>query len=128
MLAAVFHGPEDLRVEEVPMPEIGPEEILLKVLDANICGTDLRIYTRADIANIRREPRAFPVTKWRARSRHWATECEGYEPGQRFFIAPNMGRGDSRATVSGNNNLDPEYQAFGITLDGAFAEYMRLPR
>ena len=44
MLAAVYHGPEDLRVEEVPVPEIGADEVLLKVLNANICGTDLRIY------------------------------------------------------------------------------------
>ena len=31
MLAAVYHGPNDLRVEEVPVPEIGPGEILVKV-------------------------------------------------------------------------------------------------
>ena len=44
MLAAVYHGPQDLRVEEVPVPDIGPGEILLKVDSASICGTDLRIY------------------------------------------------------------------------------------
>ena len=44
MLAAVYHGPNDLRVEDVPVPEIGKGEILVKVLSASICGTDLRIY------------------------------------------------------------------------------------
>src|SRR4030065_54149 len=44
MLAAVYHGPNDLRVENVPIPEIGKDEILVKVLSASICGTDLRIY------------------------------------------------------------------------------------
>ena len=44
MLAAVYHGPNDLRVEEVPVPEIGPGEMLVKVLSASICGTDLRIF------------------------------------------------------------------------------------
>ena len=43
MLAAVYHGPDDLRVEEVPIPEIGAGEVLLKVNNASICGTDLRI-------------------------------------------------------------------------------------
>ena len=43
MLAAVYHGPEDLRVEERPMPAIGSNEALLKVVSAGICGTDLRI-------------------------------------------------------------------------------------
>ena len=44
MLAAVYHGPHDIRVESVPVPAIGPDEVLLRVLRANICGTDLRIY------------------------------------------------------------------------------------
>ena len=43
MLAAVYHGPNDLRVEEVLRPQIGPDEILVKVLSTTICGTDLRI-------------------------------------------------------------------------------------
>ena len=44
MLAAVYHGPNDLRVENVPVPGIGTGEILVKVLSASICGTDLRIF------------------------------------------------------------------------------------
>ena len=44
MLAAVYHGPGDLRVEEVPVPKIGAGELLVKVLSASICGTDLRIF------------------------------------------------------------------------------------
>jgi L-iditol 2-dehydrogenase len=38
-----------------------------------------------------------------------------------------MGHGHNRATISGNNNMDPQFQAIGINLDGAFAEYMRVP-
>ena len=43
MLAAVYHGPDDLRVEETRTPEVGPGDVLLRVLSASICGTDLRI-------------------------------------------------------------------------------------
>ena len=43
MLAAVIMERDDLRVEQVPFPEIGPGEVLLKVRSASICGTDLRI-------------------------------------------------------------------------------------
>ena len=43
MLAAVYHGPNDLRVDERPIPQITADEILLKVESASICGTDLRI-------------------------------------------------------------------------------------
>ena len=43
MLAAVYYGPHDLRVEERPVPAIGPDEALLRVVSAGIWATDLRI-------------------------------------------------------------------------------------
>ena len=41
MFAAVFHGPNDLRLEERPTPSPGPGELLVKVGADSICGTDL---------------------------------------------------------------------------------------
>jgi L-iditol 2-dehydrogenase len=41
MLVAVYHNNKDIRIEEVPKPEIGPDEILLKVMASGICGTDV---------------------------------------------------------------------------------------
>ncbi len=126
MWAAVYHGPEDVRVERVPMPRIGPDEVLLRVLRANICGTDLRI--------VHGGHRHYPAGTVRIPGHEVVGEVaavgervSGYRPGERLFVAPNMGRGDSRETMSGNNNLDPQFDAIGITLDGAFAEYLRVP-
>jgi L-iditol 2-dehydrogenase len=42
MLAAVYHGRDDVRMETVPVPEIGVGEILVKVHTCGICGTDLK--------------------------------------------------------------------------------------
>ncbi len=42
MLAAVYRGVNDVRVETVPVPEIGPGEVLLRVAACGICGTDLK--------------------------------------------------------------------------------------
>jgi len=42
MKAAVYRGMDDVRLEEVPVPEIGPGEILLRVHTCGICGTDLK--------------------------------------------------------------------------------------
>ena len=126
MRAAVYHGPNDLRVESVPVPAIGPDEVLLRVLRANICGTDLRILHgghRKYPAGVARIPGHEVVGEVAAVGERVA----GYAPGQRLFVAPNMGQGDSRETISGNNNLDPNYDAIGITMDGAFAEYLRVP-
>ena len=116
MLAAVYHGPHDIRVERVPVPEIGPDEVLLRVLRANICGTDLRIYHgghRLYAPGTRRIPGHEVVGEVAA----VGERVRGYALGQRLFVAPNMGRGDSRETISGNNNLDPQFEAIGITMD-----------
>lgn len=42
MRAAVYHGKEDVRLETVPVPEIGPGELLIRVHTCGICGTDLK--------------------------------------------------------------------------------------
>jgi 2-desacetyl-2-hydroxyethyl bacteriochlorophyllide A dehydrogenase len=44
MKAAVYHGPRDIRVEDVPMPEIGEDELLVRVKACGICGSDLHMY------------------------------------------------------------------------------------
>lgn len=126
MLAAVYHGPQDLRVETVSRPQIGPGEVLVRVLAANICGTDLRIYKGGH--------RKYPEGTVRIPGHEVVGEIAeigsgvtGYHVGQRVFIAPNMGHPGDRATISGNNNMDPNFEAIGINLDGAFAEYVRVP-
>ncbi len=43
MKAAVFYGPNELKVERVPVPEVGPHDVLLKVDMCGICGTDVHI-------------------------------------------------------------------------------------
>jgi L-iditol 2-dehydrogenase len=42
MLAAVYHGQNDMRLETVPVPRIGPGELLMRIHTCGICGTDLK--------------------------------------------------------------------------------------
>src|SRR5581483_4334874 len=42
MTAAVYHGKNDVRLESVPVPRIGPAEVLVRVHTCGICGTDLK--------------------------------------------------------------------------------------
>ena len=44
MKAAFYHGVGDIRVEEVPVPEIAESELLVRVKACAVCGTDNRIY------------------------------------------------------------------------------------
>jgi L-iditol 2-dehydrogenase len=126
MLAAVYHGPRDLRVEEVPAPEARTGELLLRVEEASICGTDLRVFQG--------QHRLFPPGTVRIPGHEVVgtiaavgAGVEGYAAGQRVFVAPNMGCGHCPQCISGANNLCPDYQAIGLTMDGGFAQYMRVP-
>ena len=127
MIAAVYHGPEDLRVEQLPMPEAGAGEMVLRVDYASICATDLRILRGA-------HRKYGPGTVRVPGHEVVGTIAElgsgaspGFRTGQRVFVAPNVGCGRCRQCERGQNNLCANYDALGITLDGAFAEFVRVP-
>jgi len=126
MLAAVYHGPNDLRIENVPIPEIGNGEILVKVISASICGTDLRIYHgnhRMYSPGTVRIP-GHEVVGTIAKI---GAEVDSYSIGQRVFCAPNTGCGHCKQCITGNNNLCANYDAIGVTTDGGFAEFVCIP-
>jgi L-iditol 2-dehydrogenase len=126
MYAAKYYGPLELHYEPTPVPRIEPDEALLKVLSTGICGTDLRIYHGAHhlyMPGMKRIPGHEVVGDIEA----VGDEVKGLTIGQRVFVAPNMGCGHCRQCVSGNNNRCANYEAFGITIDGSFAQYMRIP-
>jgi len=56
MTAAVLHGREDLRIEQVPMPKAGAGEIVVRVHAALTCGTDLKVYRRGYHARMLKPP------------------------------------------------------------------------
>ncbi len=49
MRAVVCHGPHDYRLEELPLPTIGPGEVLVRVLGVGICASDLKCYAGAPL-------------------------------------------------------------------------------
>jgi L-iditol 2-dehydrogenase len=126
MLAAVYHGPNDIRVEEVPLPQISINEMLIKVQSASICGTDLRIF-HGNHRMYGRGTIRIPGHEVVGTIDSLGYSVNGFSVGERVFIAPNMGCGHCSHCVSGNNNLCTTYDAIGVTIDGGFAEYMRVP-
>ena len=59
MNAAVLHGKEDLRLEQVAIPQPGPGEIVVRVGAALTCGTDLKVYRRGYHAKMLKPPMLF---------------------------------------------------------------------
>lgn len=59
MTAAVLHGREDVRIERVPLPEVGAGEVRVRVEAALTCGTDVKVYRRGYHARMIRPPAIF---------------------------------------------------------------------
>lgn len=126
MKAARLFGKNDLRVQDMPVPEIGPGEILLRTASASVCGTDIRMLKHGHAFATEASPLVIGHEMAGTIERVGA-DVKGYSPGQRVCIAPNYNPEASKLTVAGEGHLDPGYCALGIHKDGAFAEFVRIP-
>lgn len=59
MLAAIYYGPLDVRLEQRAIPEPGPDEVVLQVAAATTCGTDLKAFRRGHPLLLRQTPTGF---------------------------------------------------------------------
>ncbi len=126
MKAAMYHGVEDIRIEELEKPVINENEILVKVKACAICGTDLRImkFGHFKIPEGTRRVLGHEIS---GEIIEVGNKVQGYKAGQRVVVAPNVGCGHCKMCRAGYNQLCPDYEAFGISWDGGFAEYIRIP-
>lgn len=126
MLAARMYGAGDIRLEEMPVPAIGEQELLLKIKAAAICGTDVRMFTNGAAGIDPEHPRVLGH-EIAGVIEAVGAGVTGYHKGRRVAVAPNMGCGICDCCVRGDGHLCPTYKALGINLDGGFAEYCVIP-
>ena len=126
MKAIQLTGKESLKMTEIPIPEIGPDEMLLRVRAASICGTDVRMYKNG-YKNVSEDHPLIPGHEFSGDIAAVGRNVTAYHAGQKVSVAPNIGCGVCDMCVSGNTHLCRTYDAFGVTMDGGFAEYVRIP-
>ena len=127
MRAALLYGKDDIRVQDVPKPEINENEVLLQVKSTFVCGTDVRMW-RNGYKGVSEESPLILGHELSGIIAQVGSHVEGYTEGMAVSVAPNMGCGICDFCVSGNTQFcSEEFQALGITIDGGFAEYVRLP-
>ena len=131
MRATVFHGTNDINVEEVPRPRAGVGEAVLRITLTTICGTDLHIlrgeYPVKPGLVIGHEPVGV-ITDL-------GPGVTGYTAGDRVLVGAITPCGQCQACLSGHLSQcghGGDYQAlggwrFGNTINGAQAEYLLVP-
>ena len=122
MRAVVFHGPGDLRQEELPWPEPGPGEIVVKIAAALTCGTDVKTLRRGHPVMIPRVPTVFghelagTVTAVGAGVRH-------LREGDHVVAANSAPCRRCRLCLAGRPNLCEDL----LFVNGAYGEAIALP-
>ena len=131
MRAAVFHAPNDIRVEEVPRPHPGPGEAVIRVTLTTICGTDVHIlkgeYPVKPGLIVGHEPVGV--------IEELGPGVVGYEVGDRVLVGAITPCGQCHACLSGKPSQcghGSGFEAiggwrFGNTIHGAQAEYLLVP-
>lgn len=123
MRAQVFHGPGDLRYEDVPWPTPGPGEIVVKIEAALTCGTDVKVLRRGHPVMIPRLPTVFghelagTVTAVGA-------GVAALREGDRVVAANSAPCGECAPCLTGRANLCENL----LFVNGAYGEAIALPR
>ncbi len=124
MKAAVYLGPEKIKIEEMPIPKPKEGEVLLKVKACAICGTDVRIYSFGQ-ANVK--PPQIIGHEIAGIIKEVGGKVKGYKEGERVVLVTSVGCGRCEFCLQGRPNICPQTKAIGYFYSGGFTEYMIVP-
>jgi len=129
MLGVVNYGkePHSVEMRELPIPTIGPDEVLFRVRGVGVCGSDLHQYHGKHSWKVN-----YPVVlghEFAGEIVETGAAVTGYKPGDRVVsetaavIDPN-----SPFVRAGQYNLDPNRLGFGYGVHGAMTQFVRVPQ
>jgi L-iditol 2-dehydrogenase len=126
MSAATYTQGGTFAVREVPIPEPGAGEVVVRVTAAAICATDLKII-RNGHRKLAAGQRIVLGHEFCGTIAATGAGVEGLAEGLRVGVAPNAGCGVCPACTRGAANYCQAYTAFGINRDGSHAAFVRVP-
>ena len=126
MKAAVFHGKDvGLKIEDIPRPQIGDGEILVKVAACGVCHTDLH-YIEHGVPTFKKPP---VVLGHEASGtvEEVGAGVTNVTKGQRVLIPAVLTCGKCTCCRLGRENICTDMTMLGNHIDGAYAEYVAVP-
>jgi L-iditol 2-dehydrogenase len=120
MRVAVYYNNQDVRLEEMPVPKIGPDEVLVKVIASGICGSDVLEWYRA-----KKAPRVLGH-EISGEIVEIGEGVEKYEVADRVFVSHHVPCNTCRYCLSGNHTVCDTLRSTNFD-PGGFAEFIRVP-
>jgi len=124
MKAAVLVEPRRFEVRSVPLPEVGPDDVLIKVERCGICGTDIHMFNGHYAAD---ELPIIPGHEFAGTIARTGKNVDRFKAGQKVVADINVGCGHCYYCRRNEILNCAEVRQIGISRDGAFAEYVSVP-
>jgi L-iditol 2-dehydrogenase len=115
-----MYMPGDLRVEDVPLPQIKDDEVLVKVMAVGVCGSDI---PRANVYGAHVSP-IILGHEFSGCIEKCGSDVKRFSSGDRVTVPPLIPCGKCRWCQMGEYSLCEDYNYYGSRCDGAFAEYI----
>jgi len=112
---------------DAPVPEIGPEDVLIRINMTGICGTDIHIWNWDDWAAATVPVPMITGHEFAGEIVDMGRNVTGLTRGQRCSGEGHLIGTESRQSRAGKFHLDPGTRGIGVNEQGAFAQYLRLP-
>lgn len=123
MQAIIFPTAESIAVEQVSDPACGPEEVIVQVATAGICGTDVHIYRNEYMSDFP----LIPGHEFVGRVVEVGKEVTDFRVGDRVAVDPNLYCGRCYFCRNQQANHCLNWEGVGITRSGGFAQYVAAP-
>ena len=124
MKAVVYHAPSDIRVETIPVPSCGDDELRVKVDACAVCGTDLKSYLHG---NPRLKAPIAMGHEFTGLVETVGKDTAGFSIGDRVVMATSISCGQCFYCKRGWTNLCVDLAPMGFTYPGGMAEYTVIP-
>lgn len=126
MKAAVFYGKHNVKVEEVPIPEVKENEVLIKVAYCGVCGTDVHIY-EGDKGCAEVHPPKILGHEFSGVIVELGKGVTNRTVGDRVTVDPNVLCDSCPACLSAKGHFCEHMTGIGTMVNGGFAEYVAVP-
>ncbi len=124
MKAIRYYGPKDIRVDEIPVPEIEVGEILVEVDSCAVCGSDMKAF---NIGNPRLCPPIVMGHEFSGTIVKTGAGVSGFSNGEKVVMATSISCGKCLYCKKGWTNLCIKLAPMGFYFNGGMAEYTVIP-